>query len=136
MVFKAKQDGQLSEMIALSNNGLKAESYQGEDLSKGAIEISWREEEGGLVDLVVLEGTVPNPWSQTTELRFYIPTNGKVSLNIKDASGRILMKKESFFTTGNQHFIITQNDINLTGVLFYELKFEDQIFNGKMIRIE
>jgi len=136
MIFKANQDGRLSDLIEISNSGLTAESYQGEDLSKGGIEISWREEDDKVVDMVVLEGNMPNPWSANTELRFYIPRSGKVDMSVKDASGRTLMKKESLFTAGNNLFRITQEDIKLTGVLFYEMKFEDQIFNGKMIRIE
>ena len=86
--------------------------------------------------MAVLEGNMPNPWSVSTELRFYIPTDGKVNLNVKDASGRILMRRASLFTAGNNYFIISQDDIKLTGVFFYELQFEDQIFNGKMIRIK
>ena len=72
----------------------------------------------------------------STELKFYLPSAGKVNMIVKVANGRLLIKRESEFTSGQNNFVITSYDIDMTGVLLYELIFEDQIVNGKMIRIE
>lgn len=70
------------------------------------------------------------------ELKFYLPSAGKVNLIVKDANGRLLIKRESEFTSGQNNFVITSEDIEMTGVFLYELRFEDQIVNCKMIRIQ
>ena len=137
MVLKASRDGELSEMISLSTKGLASESYHGEELGKGEIAIEWRDSEANnLVEMLSLEGNSPNPWRNTTELRFYLPSSGKVNLIINDANGKILLNKVSEFSSGENNFTITSEDIGISGVLFFKLRFKDQIVNGKMIRIE
>lgn len=137
LVVKATQDGELSEMIKMSSKGLDAEFYNGKDLAKGDIEITWRDAEfDNLVELLSIEGNNPNPWRNSTDLKFYLPSSGKVNLVVKDARGQLLMNKVSILDSGQNKFTITNDDINISGVLFYELRFKDQIVNGKMIRIE
>jgi len=137
LVMKATKDGQLSEMIRLSTKGLEAEFYKGEALAKGDVELSWREtNSNGLVELLSLEGNSPNPWRNSTEIVFYMPSNGQVSLIITDVSGRLLLSKIGEYTAGEQRIELTNSEITKGGVLLYELQFEDQVVNGKMIRIE
>jgi len=137
LILKATKDGQLSEMIDLSSKGLEAEFYHGAELAKGDIEITWREAKvDNLVELLSIEGNNPNPWRNSTGLKFYLPSSGKVNLVVKDARGQLLMNKVSILDSGENNITITNDDIKISGVLFYELRFKDQIVNGKMIRIE
>lgn len=136
LVVKANEDGQLSDLIRLSDKGLNAESYHGEELATGDVAIEWREsEEAGLVELLSLVGNSPNPWSHSTELRFYLPSSGKVNLIIKDANGRVLMTRNTELSSGKNAIMISDNDVQIPGIHFYELRFKDQIVNGKMIKI-
>ena len=137
MIMKATSDGQLSEMVSLGKAGLSAESYHGEDLAKGDIEISWRDsKEESLVAQLSLIGNSPNPWRNSTEIKFQLPRKGKVSMRITDVSGRLLVSKEGEFDAGENNFTITNDDVKITGMLLFEMRFEDQIENSKMIRIE
>jgi len=123
-------------MISLSTNGMEAESYHGAELAIGGIEIEWRDnEEGNLVEFMSLIGNSPNPWSYSTDLRFYLPSSGKVNLIIKDANGRLLLNKVTELNSGKNSISITDNEVNIPGVHIYELRFKDQIVNGKMIKI-
>jgi len=46
------------------------------------------------------------------------------------------LNKEAEFEAGENNFIITHDDVKTTGVLLYEMRFEDQTVNSKMIRID
>lgn len=137
MVVKATMDGQLSDMIDISTKGLEAQSYHGNELTIGDVDITWRTaNEDNLVQLLGLEGNKPNPWRNNTEIVFQLPRKGKVSLRVTDVNGRLLVSKERDFEAGENNFMITNDDVKISGILLYEIRFEDQIANSKMIRIE
>ncbi len=137
VVLKATKDGRLSEMIGLSNKGLVAESYHGEGLAVGDVDIAWRETgEASLIELLNLKGNSPNPWRNSTDIVFQLPRKGSVSLIVSDINGRLLMNKVGEFETGVQRMKLTDRELPQVGVLLYELQFENQIEKGKMIRIE
>ncbi len=135
MIVQALEDGRLSEMIEMSTSGLNAESYHGEDLAIGDIGLTWREDQASLVNHLMLEGNDPNPWTNSTDIKFYMPDDGKVSMKITDMSGRLIFSKDENFKSGEQRIAVTQDDISHSGVMLYELKYHDQIVRGKMIRI-
>ncbi|MEM9544813.1 MAG: HYR domain-containing protein [Bacteroidota bacterium] len=137
MVLKANTDGELSDMIRLNADGLNAEFYHGEGLEKGNLDIVWRESDANnVVEMLSLIGNSPNPWSYSTELNFYLPSSGKVNLIIKDANGRVLLNRKTTLNSGSNSLRVTDNEIPVPGVHFYELRFKDQIVNGKMIKIQ
>lgn len=137
LVVKATSGGQLSEMIGLSTNGLEAEFYESESLAKGDIELVWRDSKAdNLVQELGLRGNSPNPWRNSTEVVFFMPSNGMVHLKVTDVSGRLLLNKIGEFEAGEQRITLTNREIAKGGVFLYELQYEDQVVNGKMIRIE
>ena len=137
LVVRATSDGLLSDMIAINDKSLNAESYIGTDLKVGSVEIEWRDDEVVVpVELLVVGSASPNPWRSQSEINFEIPRSGTVSLIVRDGNGRILHTKSNDFSAGKQSFTITNDDVKVTGLLLYELKFEEQVVNKKMIRIE
>jgi len=137
LLVKANTDGQLRDMIDLSEAGLMAEAYQGRELAIADITLDWRESETStLVDAMSLEGNSPNPWRYSTDIGFYLPAAGDVQLIITDVNGRLLINKTTRFNSGEQNFTLTDNDILISGILFFEMRYEDQIVNGKMIKIK
>ena len=137
IVVKATSDGQLSEMIALDDKSLNAEAYIGTDLRVGPVEIEWRDDEVVVpVELLVAGSASPNPWRSQSQINFEIPRSGPVSLIVRDGSGRILHTMSNYFSAGKQFFTITNDNVKVTGLLLYELKFGEQVVNKKMIRLE
>lgn len=137
LVVKAKEDGNLSEMIELTNKGLNAEVYVGEGLNVGNLDISWRNNTiENPTEVLTLDGNRPNPWRSNTELEFFMPETGEVTLTVKDVNGRLLMTRTTGFGYGQQSFNLTSEDVKIAGVLIYELRYANQVVNGKMIRIE
>jgi hypothetical protein len=137
LVVRATSNGLLSEMIAISDKSLNAEAYIGKDLKVGSVEIEWRDDEVVVpVELLVANSISPNPWRSQADINFEIPREGAVSLTVRDVSGRVLYTKSDSFSAGKQSFTITNDDVKVTGILLYELKFGKQVVNKKMIRIE
>jgi hypothetical protein len=137
LVVRATSNGLLSDMIAINDKSLNAESYIGTDLRVGPVEIEWRDDEVVVpVELLVANSISPNPWRSQADINFEIPREGAVSLTVRDVSGRVLYTKSDSFSAGKQSFTITNDDVKVTGILLYELKFGKQVVNKKMIRIE
>lgn len=137
LMVKGTDEGPLSQFIELSDNGLNAEVYVGEELSVGNLNIDWRSDNVETSsELLSLEGNRPNPWRSSTEVEFFMPESGNVSLIVTDANGRILTTKTGTFGIGKQSFNITNDDIAISGILFYEIRYSHQVVNGKMIKIE
>jgi len=137
LIIKVEESGMLSEMISLSDKGLAAESYFGEILAIGNIGIHWREQiQNAPIESITLRGNSPNPWSNSTEIAFYLPKSGLVNLNVTDINGRSLIRKNAEFEVGEQQWRLTRTELSSVGVLLYEIQFEEQVVKGKMIRIE
>jgi len=137
LVLRATTDGRLSDMIEVNEKSLNAEAYIGADLKVGSVEIEWRDnEEVTSVQEIVAGSASPNPWRTQSEINFEIPTSGKVSLVVRDAAGRVLYTTSDNFSAGERSFTITNEDIQVRGVLLYELQFGEQVVRKKMIRIE
>ena len=83
-----------------------------------------------------LEGNNPNPWRNSTEIVFQLPRTGNAQLIVTDINGRLLVNRTASFNAGNNFFRLTDTDIQISGMLLYEIRFEDQSQKGKMIKIE
>ncbi|MDF1699390.1 MAG: T9SS type A sorting domain-containing protein, partial [Saprospiraceae bacterium] len=137
LVVRGTENGQLESMISLSTKGLNTEAYLEENLEIGTIDLEWRNEEAEFAsELMVLEGNHPNPWRSNTEIDFFIPQNGNVTLTVTDVSGRIVMNQSQVFNAGGNSYNVTNEDIQMKGLLLYKLTYDGQVVTGKMIKIE
>jgi len=137
LVVKAEDSGQLSEMIILNEKKMTPEAYLGQDLNVADLQIEWREDtETEAFEFMVVESASPNPWRNRTNIDFEIPSGGVVRLVLRDASGRLVLTQEKQFEAGSGTFTVTDDQVSMTGVLLYELRFEDQVINKKMIKIQ
>jgi subtilisin-like proprotein convertase family protein len=78
----------------------------------------------------------PNPFSNQTNIGFKIPEAGNVSLKIYDQSGKILYKDSKDFGRGVNYFIVSQNEIQATGIMYYEINSNQFKATRKMIGLK
>ncbi len=71
----------------------------------------------------------PNPFSETTTIKFYNPDNRTFRLTLKDSEGRVVRKAEN--VVGNE-IIIERKDLK-AGMYFIELTGESRTFRGKIV---
>ena len=77
-------------------------------------------------DIIVVS---PNPFSESTTIKFYNPDSKTFLLKLTDTKGRVVRKTEN--VSGNE-IIIEKKDMK-PGVYFIELKGEDRTFRSKLM---
>ena len=135
LTFTAKADVELSNVLSISSRITPAEAYS---------------KEGELMDVALTfnNGTIttsnvfelyqnePNPFQGITTIGFNLPESGKATLKVYDAAGRVLKSIEREFAKGYNTVQMTKEDLNASGVLYYELSTATESATKKMIIVE
>lgn len=138
LVFEADYDLKLSDQLTLSSRITTNESYHGSDLQIGQATLSLIE---GSKDWDVSVGRLelyqnePNPWQQTTVIGFELPRAGAAELKLYDGTGKFLRKLNGNFGKGYNAFELNREGLPESGILIYELRYEDQIATKRMVII-
>jgi len=136
--FVAKQNTSISNVFDLNNRYTVAEAYNqsGELLDLG---LKFNSKEGE----IIVDGAAfdlfqnqPNPFKSSTSITFNLPTSSKISLRIHDVSGKTVKLIEGDYDKGRNEILISKNELNATGVLFYTLETESDSATKKMIIID
>ncbi len=137
ITFQAKKAGRLSEMLSISDRGIRSESYH-DNMSISDIEIRWNEMtlEPELAEAFYVAQNEPNPWYDRTTVGYYIPEGGDVRFVVKDVSGRTLLSTSAYREKGKHTQAIESRFLESNGVLLYELHYDDQIITNKMIHMK
>ncbi len=126
------RSGKLSNFIQVGRN-LRPEVYVNADIETKTLALDWRTASEGNFTLI---GNHPNPWNSNTMVTFEIPTDGMVSLKVKDYTGRKVLTQVDQFTAGVNTISLQKSDLIQSGVYIYEIKFGDKVLHGKMIMID
>lgn len=136
LVFRAKANVKLGEVLQLSSRRLRAEAYNFDDQR---MELSLRFNDQNIqTPGFELFQNVPNPFQEETLIRFYLPEATKGSLVIYDASGRILQAYSANYAAGMNTISVQQQNGNdlPSGVLYYAFRSNRFMGTKKMIRLE
>jgi len=128
-----KSDAELSKVISLDVKGITAEAYNDDKIMDVMIDFT---NHNNLQDELVLYQNLPNPWSETTEIKFFMPSDNTVAINIYDINGRKLYNKKLQVKVGINRIEIQKSEVNSSGVLYYELLSGDQRLMNKMLLIK
>lgn len=85
-------------------------------------------------DAVVLHPNTPNPWRETTAIRFELPRAGVATLRFFDATGRLVHESQTEGIKGINTYNLVENAAFLPGFHTYALEFEGQFFVQKTIK--
>ena len=70
---------------------------------------------------VELYQNVPNPFTASTVIGFELPGAEDVRLTIFDVTGKVLKVLDGHFDRGYHEFVVTGEELNVEGVLYYQL---------------
>jgi len=79
---------------------------------------------------------IPNPFGTSSTIGFSLPEEGDATLKIYDYNGRILFEKTKKFSKGYNEIVINADELNTTGILYYQLDSNNHSSNRKMIIIK
>lgn len=134
VTFLATENGLLSEMLSIGSEKTKAEAYFEGNRSTG-IALEFRNAEDTKVDFALFQNQ-PNPFSERTFIGFILPESGEATLNVFDVTGKLLYSKTQEYSQGYNEVEISRNDLNSTGVMYYQLENGTNVATMKMIEIE
>ncbi|GLR16879.1 T9SS type A sorting domain-containing protein [Portibacter lacus] len=130
--FVATANGTLENSFELSTQSLSPEIYN-ERLSSENLNIEFRSAE---IEGFTMLQNEPNPFSEITNIAYSLPENGQVAFKLFDISGKVLMSSNEQKSKGQHVMKVNANEINVDGVLYYQLEFNGQQITKKMILID
>jgi len=83
-------------------------------------------------DEFVVYQNMPNPFSNSTNIRFNSPNSQKIVLKIFDVFGKLLFSRDINAVKGKNNYYLSLNDFS-SGVYIYELRGDDKVVRMKMI---
>lgn len=133
LVFRAKSDVKLSDVLSVNSRFTKAEAYQrnGELLD---VELAF----GGATVKSGFElyQNTPNPFNASTVIGFNLPEAVNATLTISDVSGRIVKVVNSDFAKGYNEIRLERRELPTTGILYYQLDTPTDSATKMMLLIE
>ena len=134
LVFKAKTNGKLKDLINVSDRSLAPEAYDLEQ-EKVGVEIGFNTGIYATTEPVLYQN-FPNPFRQETRITFELPEAASVKLAVQDVTGKVVKSISGKYDQG-EHTLVLDGDEIPTGVLYYTLEVgNDFAKTKKMIRIE
>jgi len=134
LVFKSNVATQLSSSLELNSGITVAEAYVGENLDRMDVSLAIGDDSG--VAAFDLYQNNPNPFEAETSIGFTLPEAGEATLTIFDVAGKMVTKIDGDYAKGYNEIVVTRNQVNVAGVLYYELQSGDFTATKKMIVIE
>ena len=83
---------------------------------------------------VLLAQNSPNPWLASTQIGFYLPTEGTVVLRVLDAMGRVVTTHRADYPAGYHAHTLDATTIAAPGVFTYTLEVNGVFLAKKMLK--
>ncbi len=134
--FEVKQTGQLADFFQLGSRATNARAYKEKgtamqlDLQYDSSQIPKAEK------AFILYPNTPNPFSEQTQIRFYLPSDSPLTFSIYDEVGRRIHQNTKFFQKGEQQIELNKTVLPHSGIYFYQLQSEQYQASEKMIFIQ
>jgi hypothetical protein len=132
LVFRAKTNTTLSEVLNLNSRYTAAEAYKGGGVMNVGLNFNASKSSANYA----LYQNTPNPFAGETVIGFNLPVAGEATLTIQDVTGRTLKVINGQYAKGYNQVNIKSNELTATGVLTYTLKAADYTLTKKMIVVE
>ena len=131
--FTAKEDGSLVDNLSISSDITPAEAYAANDLKIIPISLTGRNNSG---HEFVLSQNIPNPFSNATEISFYLPESSEATLSIMDVTGKVIYNEKNVYDQGLNTVIMDVEKIGVLGVLYYKVETTYHSDTKKMIILD
>ena len=135
IVMKVNAVRDMAQMLDINSDYIAAESYVGNDLNVDGISLTIKGKNNVVVNNLLFNN-IPNPFSNYTEISFFLESKGEATLNIFDVSGKLIKSNTANYNSGTHTVKLNKTDLGLeSGILYYQLKTDDYTATKKMIVI-
>lgn len=125
------QNASVDSRIAISSEITAAEAFN-KDFEVMNINLSTRSINSELNGFELLQNE-PNPFNDYTNVSFNLPKAMDATFTVFDVNGRILKEVNSSFEKGTNTIRLTKSDLQVSGILHYQLKAGDFTATKKMV---
>jgi len=131
--FTTRQRAQLQDKLFVNSSITKAEAYNSRHELMGVkLQIGQSAEPGTLI----LLQNVPNPYTQETNIGYRMINSGTALLSIYDLNGKLIKQLSLKHQKGYNEVKISKGDLNVSGVLYYQLQAPGFTATKKMVVLE
>ena len=134
LVFRAKADAQLSELLGASSRITKAEAYKTNG-SYQDVALTFSGKASAAASFELYQNT-PNPFKGETLIGFNLPADDTVTLTISDVTGKVLRLARLDGVKGYNNVVVNSNTLPAAGVLYYTVETSEYTATKKMVIIE
>ena len=127
LVFRAKDQGSLSETLQFSDVITKSEAYVGGEIRK--LSLRFLEDSRAFA----LYQNAPNPFDSETIIKFDLPESGPADLAFYDATGQVVFMIRGDYAAGQNQVRLERSDLPVQGLYYYELSIDGQRATKKMV---
>ena len=130
LVIKSLSDSNVSELMELKNEMLRAETYDDDgqiyEIEMNFIPIEEKQFTSAKVS--------PNPFKDQVMLSFNLLEKGEAKLLIFDVNGRLVYSTKDQFSAGINKIQLLSHQLNENGLYFYKIISETAQFEGKLLK--
>ncbi len=119
LVLKVKKQAWISDMVSIEENGILPEAYF-KDEYPSTIDIDFKAAKSEM-KAISLYQNIPNPWTESTRIKFYMPTSQEYNINIYDVNGRLIYKVADIAREGVNAVEVRNEIFENGGLHYYEL---------------
>jgi len=135
LYFKARQSGDLRAYMNFQAANMQPESYRPET-SPTPMQVLFSGDEASVAGAFRVDQNQPNPFAETTTIRYFVPQAGQVTLTVSDAQGRIVLQRQQTVDQGEHQFELeSDNELAATGIYQYQVQIGEQSVTRQMIRV-
>lgn len=131
LIFTVIDDAVLSEQFFLSSAQTASEAYTS-TMESVDLDLTFR---GSDINEFVLYQNIPNPFAESTDIRFNLPAATDVTLSVYDVAGKVLLMNTSNYEGGSHTITLNSSDLLSTGVMYYKLETAYGTASRKMIQL-
>ncbi len=131
----ATRDGNISEMINVTDRVITPEVYVGSSLEILNVELGIRGGNGVVLANQLMQNE-PNPFKQLTSITFNLAKAGKATLTVRDVAGKLIRTVNGEYEAGMNTISLAKSDLNIVGVLYYTLESGNFSETKKMIVLD
>ena len=134
MSLVAHTDGSLKDLIRFDDITMTSEAYAKEDVFVvHPLELAF---EDSFDDALLVAQNEPNPFSTQTQIDVYVSEAGPAKLTIFDITGSLVYENEYILRQGNNKLTLDADELNGTGVMYYQVDANHTSRVQKMILIK
>ncbi len=137
LFFKVKvnilEDSWTSDIVEVDITGLNSEAYVSDEILR--LKVNFEQDDLDNKEIKLYQN-VPNPWTTETEIKYYLPADKEIKLSLYDINGRLIYQEQRRAEKGINKVLFSRSDLNVSGVLYYELVVDNFRSIEKMILLD